>query len=38
MRIGNWRGMFPILTIYVGFLIRINYFPEKPGTSGKKLK
>jgi hypothetical protein len=38
MRIGNWRGMFSILTIYVGLLIRINYFPEKPERSGKKVK
>jgi hypothetical protein len=38
MGIGNWRGMFPILTIYGDFFIRINYSPENPGTSGKKLE
>jgi hypothetical protein len=30
--------MLPVLTIYVDFLIRINYFVVKPGTSDKKLK
>jgi len=30
--------MLPVLTIYVDFLIRINYFVEKVGTSDKKLK
>jgi hypothetical protein len=30
--------MLPVLTIYVDFLIRINYFVEKAGTSDKKLK
>jgi hypothetical protein len=38
MRIGDWRGMSPLLTIYADLLIRINYSPEKPGTLGKKLK
>jgi hypothetical protein len=31
-------GCLPILTVYVDFLTGIDYFPDKPGTSAKKLK